>query len=404
MSKSYSVKKVELLVIVDGLVQRVGSELLMKMVKLEQQNSYMMFSSKISIDATYCLLRKIPRDYDNPEGIQRALKESKVNNIIKIALEDPQRYSSPNAVVLALFNSCEFVSFEFNPNDSDIAYYKVDLKTLREKIEESEVDSEGYLKEESDIFPGILIDGHHRTTGLFEAGKLSFECPTTVYIDIPYKDTAKVFSDINVYQEKPSAVHSMAMKAIAGTLSNTEEMAHSIITLLNGENWSILSQRVKDTDGKRPKDLPKPYVTNSTFIKLLESYVLDYLPQAFSIPQKARILNDYFKAWAEVYPKAWTDEKTHVLVKSMGFQIMLRLFREIFTRTSLSQIPTTHEFKEFLIQNLNPNQFISVHGKDLPLNWNSPDYGGFSSGKGINDITTALTRHIANMNFALQGN
>ena len=45
----------------------------------------------------------------------------------------------------------------------------------------------------------------------------------------------------------------MAMKAIAGTLSNTEEMAHSIITLLNGENWSILYQRVKDTDGKRPK-------------------------------------------------------------------------------------------------------------------------------------------------------
>lgn len=404
MSKSYSVKKDELLILLDGLKQRVGEELVVKMVKLDQQNSYMMFSSKMPIDASYCLLRKIPRDYDNPDGIQRALKDSKVNNIVKLVQEDPQRYSSPNAVVIALFNELDYVSFNEHPDDKDIAYFKVNLEALGKKIEDSEEDKDGYLLDESEIFPGILIDGHHRTAGLYEANKLTFEIPTTVYIDIPYKDTAKVFADINLYQEKPSAVHSMAMKAIAGTLSNTEEMAHSIITLLNGEGWSVLYQRIKDIDGKRPKDLPKPYVTNSTFIKLLESYVLVHLPQAFSIPQKARILNDYFKAWSQVYPEAWNDEKTHVLVKSMGFQIMMRLFREIYSRTSLTQTPTTQDFKEFLNQNLNPKHFITVHGKNLPINWNSPDYGGYSSGKGIGDITTALTLHIADMNFALQTN
>lgn len=401
MSKTYSCTQEELLVLIGEIKSRVGDVYKLKMIKIDQQNTYQIAVSKMTIDSTYALLRRIPRDYDNPDGIQRALKESKVDNIVRIASEDSQRYSSPNAVVLTLLTSFEYVSVDTHPEDDEFIYYVVDLNKFEKVISEAELDGEGYLIDES-IFPGILIDGHHRSVGLHEAGKLLFECPITVYIDLPSQDTAKVFSDINIYQEKPSTVHSLAMKAIAGTLTNREEAAHNIVTFLNQEEWSVLHQRVKDIDGKRPKNLPKPYVTNSTFVKLIETQVLNHLPQDFPLPRKARLMNDYFLAWSEVYPEAWADEKTHVLVKSMGFQIMLRLFREIFTRTSLTQIPSKVEFENFLEEYMNPEEKLVVHGKYLDMNWNSPDFGGFSSGKGINDITIALTQHIANKQFQNQ--
>ena len=401
MGKSYSLKKEELLVLNEELRQRFGDTYTIKMMRISQQNAYKLSVSKMSIDASYALLRRIPRDYDNPNGIQRAIKEPKVNNIIKIAKEDTQRYSSPNAVVMSLLTSFEYVKVETNPEDNDTLYYTIDLLKLTEVITDGETDSDGYLLDES-IFPGILIDGHHRTAGLYEAGKLEFECPITIFIDLPSEDTAKVFADINIYQEKPSSVHSLAMKAIAGTLSNKEETAHTIMTLLNEEEWSILNNRIKDIDAKRPKHLPKPYVTNSTFVKLIETQVLTHLPEKFSLPRKARLLNDYFDAWCEVYPIAWQDEKSHVLVKSMGFQIMLRLFKEIFTRTSLTIIPSKTEFVDFLSEYMNPNSTLKVNGNDLQMDWNSLDFGGYSSGKGINDITSAIIQAITNQKFTNQ--
>ncbi|KMY44704.1 hypothetical protein AC622_11075 [Bacillus sp. FJAT-27916] len=147
---------------------------------------------------------------------------------------------------------------------------------------------------------------------------MDFECPVTVYIDLPKQAMAKIFSDNNQYQEKPSAVHTLAMKAIAGTLSSEEETANNISNLLNTEEWSILYQRIKDIDGKRPKGLLKPYVTNATFEKLIQQQVLFHLPADMNTPRKARLLNDYFTAWSEVYNVAWQDEKNMYLLNQWG--------------------------------------------------------------------------------------
>ncbi|MBD8590400.1 DGQHR domain-containing protein [Peribacillus simplex] len=402
MSHSYSKTQKELLVLIKELKNRCGDELKIRLIKLEQQNEYLMFSGKMAIDATYALLRRIPRDYDNPEGIQRALKESKVNNIVKIATEDSQRYSSPNAVVLTLSTEVEYASFEYHPDDKEMAYYKVDLNGLYSVIENAETDEDGFILDESDKFAGTLIDGHHRTAGQFEAGKMDFECPVTVYINLPKQAMAKVFADINQYQEKPSAVHTLAMKAIAGTLSSQEETANNISNLLNTEDWSILYQRIKDIDGKRPKGFLKPYVTNATFEKLIQQQVLYHLPSEMSIPRKARLLNDYFAAWSEVFDVAWQDDKTHVLVKSMGFQIMLRLFNVIHTKVSISGNPTKNDYKEFLQVNLKNSNEFKVGEQILPLDWSSEFFGSYSSGKGINAITHSLTQHISTEIYKVQ--
>lgn len=397
MSKSYSLTRSNLLTLIEKIESRHGDKFKMMLVKLDQGNGYDMATSQLPVDTTHALLRRIPRDYDNPEGIQRALKASKVNNIEKIAREDEERFSSPNAVVVSLVTEHEYVSMVTDQANEMIRYFIIDLAAYKNVVAEAEVDAGDYLIDEH-IFPGIMIDGHHRTAGLYQGTKLGLVLPVTAYIDLPSKDMAKVFADINIYQEKPSTVHSLAMKAISGTLSSTEEDAHSIVSLLNQEDWSVLYQRVKDIDGPRPKELPKSYVTNSTFVKLVEGYVLDTMPD-LAMLRKAQILSDYFKAWSEVYQTAWRDEKSHVLVKSMGFQIMLRIFDKIYTMAGSDGIPSKQSFKTFLEVYMHPTETLTVYDKELILDWNSRDYGGYSSGKGINDIVAALQKHIANKHY-----
>src|SRR4051794_18989924 len=127
MSPTYSKSQRELLLLINQLKTRFGKVLKMRLIKMEQQNEFQMYTGKIQIDATYTILRRIPRDYDNPDGIQRALKDSKVNNIVKIATEDSQRYSSPNAVVMTLRTDLEYVKLEYHPDDQEMLYYIVDL-------------------------------------------------------------------------------------------------------------------------------------------------------------------------------------------------------------------------------------------------------------------------------------
>lgn len=396
MSKSYSKKKEELLILIKELQARFGDEFTMKLLKLNQHNAFNMYAGKIPVDATFAMIQRLPRDYENPEGIQRALKDSKVANIVKIALEDPKRYSSPNAIVLSLNTKKDYVKFENNPTDAEISYYKVDLNAFYKVIDEAEAAEDGYLIDETNKFVGTLIDAHHRTAGIFEAGKQDFECPVTVYIDLPKEEMYKVFTDINNYQEKPSSVHTLAMKAMSGTLSGIEELSHNITTLLNTEEWSILYHRIKDVDGKRPAGMTKPFVTNSTFEKLLVQQVLHHLPDEFNTLRKSQLLNDYFTAWSEVFDDAWNDDKTHVLVKSMGFQIMLRLFNVIYQRVSLSGTPTKEDFAKFIQEILKNSENFVVDQQELSMDWSSSHFGSYSSGKGINAITAALTKHITN--------
>lgn len=399
VSKSYSLTRADLLTLIENIRTRHGDKFKMMLVKLEQGNGYDMSTSQLTVDATYALLRRIPRNYDNPDGIQRALKDAKVNNIEKIARDDEERFSSPNAVVLNLVSGHEYVSIVMDQENGRIRHFVIDLEAYEKVVAGAQVDLEGYLLDER-IFPGIMLDGHHRTAGLYQATKLGIDLPVTAYIDLPPKDMAKVFADINVYQEKPSTVHSLAMKALSGTLSSREEGAHSIVTLLNERDWSVLYQRVKDIDGPRPKDLPKSYVTNSTLVKLIEGYVLDTMPTKISTSRKAQILNDYFKAWSEVYPTAWNDEKSHVLVKSMGFQIMLRVFDKIYTMLGSDGIPSKQSFKTFLENYMDTAEKLNVYEKELTLDWNSRDYGGYSSGKGINDIVAAVQKHITDKHYS----
>lgn len=413
-TKHYFKTKEEHIALLEGLIERFGDEYIIYLQKIDQGNGISMYSSKMTVGATFTFIKRLPRDYDNPDGLQRALKSSKVSSIKKLASDCA--YSQPNAIVLNLsrpqnrLNS--IVTIEEMRNTEDILIYKINLNRYMELLCSVEVDDEGYITNEEDLSLGILIDGHHRLQGLFNALRFDFEVPLTVYMDIPKNEIFQIFININKYQEKPSNVHTLAIEQIAGILVNEAEQSLRIIDILNTDmdnatlrlgmdedspnqpSWSILFDRIKTVDNKRPPKARKIYINNSTFDKLIKENVFEVVSRDIDVPRKAKILNDYFKAWASCFPEAWNDPKKHVLVKSMGFQIMMKLFPTIYAPLSNGKIPTEKEFRSFIKKTLVNGEMLTIGDALIEISWDSETFGGYSSGKGIGQIVKLLKQHI----------
>lgn len=110
--------------------------------------------------------------------------------------------------------------------------------------------------------------------------------------------------------------------------------------------------------------------------------------------RKAEILNDYFIAWSKCFPVAWQDTKNHVLVKSMGFQIMMKLFPTIYSPLSNGEIPSQQDFINFIGRTLNNGEPLGFGDISVEIKWDSETFGGYSSGKGIGQIVKTLKQHI----------
>lgn len=414
--KHYSKTKTEHITLLNGLINRYGDTYEMILQKINQGNNFSIFTGKMSVDATFTLIKRLPRDYENLNGVQRALKLPKINSIKKLATDDPAIYSQPNAVVISLDkpNSSDdsIVTINAIHNFPEMLVYKVNLKRMLELVKESEVDGQGYIINEKELFLGTLIDAHHRLEGLFAAGRFDFEVPVTVYLDLPRPEIYRVFININKYQDKPSNVHTLAIEQEAGIFADEADQAVRIINLLNTDmdnpnlelgmdekskhqpQWSILFDRIKTVDAKRSSKARKIYVTNSTFDKLIKDNVFDVVSKELSVNRKAEILNDYFIAWSKCFPVAWKDSKNHVLVKSMGFQIMMKLFPSIYSPLSNGKVPSQQEFIDFIERTLSNGEPLVLGDVPVMIKWDSETFGGYSSGKGIGQIVKALKRHV----------
>lgn len=414
----YSKTRTEHVTLLNGLINRYGDSYEVILQRVDQGNNFSMYTGKMSVDATFTFIKRLPRDYEDLKGVQRALKQPKINSIKNLAVTDPAIYSQPNAVVISLGkpNSSkeQIVSIEKIHNIPDFIVYKINLKRMLELVEAAEVDEKDYIINEKELFIGILIDAHHRLEGLFAAERFEFEVPVTVYLNLPRKEIYRVFININKYQEKPSNVHTLAIEQEAGVFDNEADQAVRIINLLNTDSdnpelelgmdeksedkpqpqWSVLFDRIKVVDAKRSSKARKIYITNSTFNKLIQDNVFDVISEGLSVERKAQILNDYFIAWSQCFSIAWKDSKNHVLVKSMGFQIMMKLFPTIYSPLSNGKVPSQKDFINFIDRTLKNGEPLALGGFLVEIKWDSETFGGYSSGKGIGQIVKALKQHI----------
>ena len=100
-----------------------------------------------------------------------------------------------------------------------------------------------------------MIDGHHRTEGAYAAGKLDSPFLTGVYLDLDLRKMAASFAEINCNQEKPSAIHTNAIRNLSGLMSDRENTAFDLMDELNGRAY-VNSSKNAEAAGALARDQP----------------------------------------------------------------------------------------------------------------------------------------------------
>ena len=81
------------------------------------------------------------------------------------------------------------------------------------------------------------------------------------------KDMAGIFGGINNKQQKPSAIHVMAIRQMSLDLDEEEDLAARVMEKMNSENDSVLKDRIKVCDGRLPKGAPATFLNNAKMVK-----------------------------------------------------------------------------------------------------------------------------------------
>lgn len=414
----YALTREDLRGILYVLKKRHGDFINLPLIPVRQSDNILMFTTSISTALSHLILQKVPRDYNNIKGIQRALKLEKIQSIIELCQYDKD-FTSPNALVGNIeTNRTWGVELYKETATNDIYRLKINLVAIEKRLEEAEVDNDGFVINQEHFMLGYLVDAHHRSVGFYAADKPLMEMTSTLYIQLPQKLMHKTFVYINHYQEKSSAVHTLVSRSLGGVFVPEEEVAYVIIEDLYTDERSILKNRIKMVDAAIPKYIdednkimfPKSYVNSSTLHNLLIKHVLDNIPyDRLTSDDRFMIISNYFSAWSNVFPKAWLDDKQHVLVKSMGFQLMLKVFIDIYNKIQVvygnkTITPSISQYEGILrillgFDENNVPQALTIEDKGrivatLPIDWNSGSFGSYSNGKGINQIVKSLKKHI----------
>ena len=393
--------KADILSMLDRISAQHGGAMSIPMLRVDQSDHLKLYTCALTTGFLQAMIYCLPRSLENFEGIQRALVMKKISGIEERLSSGPHGF--PNAIVITLIcQDSPYITvapLESRTGDSSgIVLLTIALHRYREHIAACAADEAGYLLAPEQELLGYMIDGHHRTEGAYAAGKLDYPFLTGVYLDLDLRKMAASFAEINCNQEKPSAIHTNAIRNLSGLMSDRENTAFDLMDELNG----------------------RAYVNSSKMQKLLEHWLEINLQNGFNyttFSARVEAIETYFSAWKACYPQAW-DSSAHVLTKTMGIDILFDLYGLLseFMRSSILAPGALPEREDFItaihrcffdLQEQDGAAFYlpkrleldAQSGESIPLTWESSTFGGLSSGKGIHFLKgklremIALTRH-----------
>ena len=393
--------KADILSMLDRMIAQHGDAMSIPMLRVDQSDHLKLYTCALTTGFLQAMICRLPRSLENFEGIQRALVMKKISGIEERLSSGPHGF--PNAIVITLIcQDSPYITvapLESRTGDSSgIVLLTIALHRYREHIAACAADEAGYLLAPEQELLGYMIDGHHRTEGAYAAGKLDYPFLTGVYLDLDLRKMAASFAEINCNQEKPSAIHTNAIRNLSGLMSDRENTAFDLMDELNG----------------------RAYVNSSKMQKLLEHWLEINLQNGFNyttFSARVEAIETYFSAWKACYPQAW-DSSAHVLTKTMGIDILFDLYGLLseFMRSSILAPGALPEREDFItaihrcffdLQEQDGTAFYlpkrleldAQSGESIPLTWESSTFGGLSSGKGIHFLKgklremIALTRH-----------
>lgn len=314
------------------------------------------------------LLNKIayvtPRSEDNPDELQRVVNIPRAKEIGKW-LQD-ENSLLPNAIVIDLKKDVDIEQTGI-PNQVTITIPNPD-------------DTE-------DCKIAYILDGQHRVKGFEYSDGIEFDLPVVAVHNVTESVRAKLFIDINSKQVKVD--ERLLLDLMAGTriLASDDERVYEVIKGLNEEPSSALHRKIQFLPEQKGK-----WIKNTNMLAHLKPHIGNGgVVFNKTTAQQIEIFNSYFNAFKEIFSESWNDQKTSVLTKSMGFEIMCGIFREIKQRCDLYEGRQLN--KDSFINQINilKDKSITLKLKDksmieIPLNWTSNSMGQFSNKQWIREI------------------
>lgn len=301
-----------------------------------------------------------PKSRDNPQMIQRKLEESRLRNIGDFIKKEDSLF--PNNIVLNLSGDVTFV-----PSDDPR------LGTLVFPSQESKV--------------GYILDGQHRLYGFGYSGGIEFDLPVVALLNAPHRVAYKIFADINSKQEKVTNVLlQLLYKEIGELEKGAAEIAVPVVHDLNNDTDSVLQGKIKIF----PED-KGTWITAPTLSQFITPIVGIGAPlQSHTRNEQTTILKNYFKAFKQSYPEAWSERKNYILTKAMGFNLMCGLFDRIYRRCQLYETGLMEV--DAIKRQLRSMADIKLleDSEPIPFNWASDPFGRFSSRVGLKALRNML--------------
>ena len=170
---------------------------------------------------------------------------------------------------------------------------------------------------------GWVIDGQHRLAGAFKATVPLF-VPVVAFVGLKLVDQINCFVTINREQRGvPSSLYYELLKQLPNTKSEAEivqERAADLATLLKNDEESPLHGRIVIQIAPKKGELS---LTN--FVRKVAPLLKRGARLAtFADEEKAGILNNYFKAFAQVFPKEY-DKLDSIFFKTLGFGAIINV-------------------------------------------------------------------------------
>lgn len=257
---------------------------------LMTQNKHRFYFTTIPVDDlfAYCFVAK--RDEDPVAGFQRALNESRADDIAAYLAAGTG--SIPSNIVLSAQPNA---NFSYNRKTKSIAF---------------EREQSGFL----------VLDGQHRLWG-YQKCSVRHRVPVAIYEGLTRAEETKLFIDINTTQRGVPAALLLDIKELADVEDAKEHTLRQIFDRLNSDSKSPLAGRLSASKSLANR------ISRVTFNRAVGPVLTSGVALDAGAENRYKLILNFLNAWdAELPDKS-------LLLRSAFFESIFEMFGEVIQNT-----------------------------------------------------------------------
>lgn len=289
---------------------------------LMTQNQHRFYFTTIPVDDLfkYCFVAK--RDEDPVAGFQRALNESRADDIASYLAAGTG--SIPSNIVLSAQPNAEF---QYNRKTKSVGFAR-----------------------ESSAF--LVLDGQHRLWG-YQKCSVRHRVPVAIYEGLSRSEETKLFIDINTTQRGVPAALLLDIKELADVEDAKEHTLRQIFDRLNSDAKSPVAGKLSASKSLANR------ISRVTFNRAVRPILTSGVALDAGAENRYKLILNFLNAWDAELP-----EKS-LLLRSAFFESIFDLFGEIIQNTLASRKSAKQEMIQMTIRPLARLSYFGTGGRLL---------------------------------------